>query len=99
MTEASVLCERVKKSYRKARSSVYAVYGNICNCCGEDEEKFLSIDHVNDDGAAHRKQFTSQRQMYVHIIKENYSDTFQLLCRNCNWGRYVNNGICPHKTE
>ena len=29
-------------------------YGRACSCCGETEPAFLTIDHVNNDGAEHR---------------------------------------------
>lgn len=97
--------ERVKKSNMSVRDEVYKHYGNICACCGETESKFLSIDHVNNDGAKHRKEIwtsasrrSSGSHLYRWIIKNNYPDGFQLLCMNCNHGKSRNDGICPHKT-
>jgi hypothetical protein len=29
--------------------------------------------------------------------KHGYPEGFQVLCMNCNWGRYRNGGVCPHE--
>jgi hypothetical protein len=43
--------------YRRAvRSKAIQAYGGVCACCGLDDEPFLSIDHINNDGAEHRRQ-------------------------------------------
>lgn len=34
-------------------------YGNKCKCCGETNHIFLSIDHINNDGADYRKEIFS----------------------------------------
>jgi len=34
----------------KLKTMVYNHYGWLCNCCGETTPKFLTIDHVNNDG-------------------------------------------------
>lgn len=91
------------RHYRdKLKKQVFDHYGNQCACCGEIEEKFLSIDHVNGGGNQHRKQISSGYdsgggQTYLWLIRNNFPDGFQLLCMNCNWGRTYNNGVCPHK--
>lgn len=84
----------------KVREFVYAAYGNKCSClsCGETKWQFLTLDHVGDDGAAHRKEINC-----VDIIdwakKNNCPPTLRLLCWNCNGGRERNNGVCPHLTD
>lgn len=32
-------------------------YGAKCSCCGETEVCFLTIEHLENDGMAHRKKF------------------------------------------
>lgn len=68
-----------------------------CNCCGEKTYPFLVIDHVNNDGAEHRREIGSQ--IYQWLKKNNYPEGFQVLCVNCNHGKRVNNGVCPHQTN
>lgn len=31
------------------------------------------------------------------IINNDYPNDIQVLCFNCNWGKHLNGGICPHK--
>lgn len=93
--------KRVKLNRQKIRLVVLSHYcaGNPrCACCGEDEYKFLSIDHINNNGGKHRRELGSNSYMYDWIIKNNYPKDFQVLCMNCNTakGWY---GICPHKLK
>src|SRR5574343_20102 len=83
---------------KRLKDSVMSYYGNKCSCCGETEPKFLTVDHVNNDGAAHRKEVHGDK-IYSHIIKANFPDSFQILCWNCNLGKQFNGGICPHKSH
>jgi hypothetical protein len=78
------------------RAKVYAAYGDKCQCCGESNPLFLTLDHVNNDGHIERKQF-SQGGLYSRIIQRNFPDIYQLLCWNCNTGKRRNNGVCPHQ--
>jgi hypothetical protein len=69
-----------------------------CNCCGEDNLLFLTVDHVDSDGHLERKsgKYTNGSQFYDLIVKQGFPDNYQLLCYNCNMGRARNNGVCPH---
>ncbi len=89
-----------QRSYReKLKQIVYQAYGNKCACCGEAEPKFLSIDHVNNDGGLSRRAgFDNNTTVLMGRIKSaGFPDDFQLLCMNCNHGKSRNGGICPHK--
>jgi len=88
-------CEYAKKLHGNLREAVLVRYGKRCNCCGETQPKFLQMDHINNDGNQHRKVYKGY--IYRWIVEHNYPDTFQVLCANCNWGKHMNNGICPHK--
>ncbi len=83
----------------RVRDIVYNTYGGyVCNCCGENERKFLSVDHINNDGAAHRREHghTTGEKMHRWLIREGFPDGFQILCMNCQWGKRNNEGVCPH---
>jgi hypothetical protein len=86
------------KEWRKGiRAEVVAGYGGQCQCCAELNIKFLTLDHVNDDGAEHRRTMTSATNIYLWARRNGYPDTLRLLCYNCNLGRAANGGVCPHK--
>lgn len=70
--------------------------GAICGCCKESNPKFLTIDHIESDGAAHRKEI-GRGSLYRWLKRHNYPPGFRVLCFNCNCGREYNGGICPHK--
>lgn len=89
-----------QKRYRdKLKAEVYAAYGNRCACCGEAEVRFLSIDHVDNDGFLNRKAGFDNctTALMGRIKREGFPPSFQLLCMNCNHGKSRNNGVCPHK--
>lgn len=84
------------------REAVYSHYGKKCNCCGEVILKFLTIDHVNNDGYKERTVILGKSKpagdgIFAKIIKEGFPKKYQVLCMNCNLGKSRNNGICPHK--
>jgi hypothetical protein len=82
---------------RKIRQEALDHYGGCCTCCGETELVFLTIDHINNDGAEHRRQLGSKggNSFYYWLRRNSYPDTFQILCWNCNAAKHIN-GICPH---
>ncbi len=94
---------RIHSSKRtERRALVLNAYGNMCECCGEANSVFLCIDHINQDGAAHRKALrnSSNQVFYKFLIDNDFPrDNFRILCYNCNYGRYVNGGTCPHEQE
>jgi hypothetical protein len=86
-------------SYRKLRAALFAAYGGSCACCGETESAFLTIDHVNGDGASHRAGVGDGTPAIYRWLRDRGfpREGFQLLCRNCNYGKYLC-GECPHRT-
>ena len=83
--------------YRKKKLKVVEHYSNgknCCECCGEKEIIFLSIDHIDGGGGKHRKKVG--HNMVHWIYKNNFPSGFRILCHNCNMaiGRH---GYCPHK--
>ncbi len=90
------------------RKRILAHYGNKCVCCGEIERMFLSLDHINGGGNEHRRQIgnnpnnrcgSSSTQFYKWVEKNGYPDILQILCHNCNMGKHLNSGVCPHKNQ
>lgn len=88
---------------RKTRDQVFAAYGGYrCVCCGESEPKFLTLDHINNDGGQFRAEMLGKRTMagyhtYRWLLKNGCPPTVQVMCMNCQHGKAQNGGICPHQ--
>jgi hypothetical protein len=99
-------CRVKNREYGKRRKDLcFSHYGGyICSCCGETEEKFLTLDHIHNDGAAHRRHMNGDRRyrgtsIYGWLIRNRFPAGFQVLCFNCNCGKHLNGGICPHEAK
>lgn len=93
----SVILSRKQQTDRALKAEVMAAYGGKCECCGEGHIEFLTIDHVNGDGAEHRAALGKGRRIYADIKRQGFpKGKYRCLCLNCNisLGFY---GYCPHK--
>ena len=89
--------------YLKSRFIVLRKYSNgrgiFCNCCGERNIAFLTIDHINNDGAKHREEIgRSSDKLYRWAVKNNFPPVLQVLCWNCNSSLGLF-GYCPHQVN
>jgi len=83
-----------KARYRiKLKREVMALYALpvACQFCGFAQLDGLVLDHINNDGAAHRKAENlssrgagSGTRIYEFIRKNGKIDGLQVLCANCN---------------
>lgn len=92
--------DKTRRLVYALKDEVYTAYGGWrCACCGETERSFLTIDHVNQDGAKMRKsgKHSSPERMYRWLKKKGFPDGYQILCMNCQFGRKHNDGVCPHQ--
>lgn len=72
------------------RQRVFSHYGGKCAGCGEPDWVVLTIDHINEDGGDRRRKGEPKGiAFYRWIENNNYPTDLQLLCRNCNWRKYV----------
>lgn len=91
-----------RRSREKVRDAVFNHYGGYkCRCCGETIKSLLTIDHIDDNGAAHRLSMSHKRQstgerLYRWLRDNGFPTSFQVLCYNCNVGKH-RNGVCPHQ--
>lgn len=95
--------EKVKEYRRKIKGEVISKYGGYCKCCKETRVEFLTIDHINSDGAMERKalfgsQSGSSNQWYLKLRREDKRSDLQVLCFNCNVAKFIY-GKCPHELE
>ena len=95
--------EKTKRAQTICKDHVFAAYGGYkCNCCGETESMFLSIDHVDNNGAQERKSGLysgSGYGFYRWLRKTGFPPGYQVLCMNCQVGKHKNGGVCPHQTS
>lgn len=88
-----------KAYYDRRKKMVFEHYGEQCACCGESTFEFLSIDHINNDGYLEKLSDGSRLSgvhLYLKIVQDGFPKTFQTLCMNCNFGKRMNRGVCPH---
>jgi len=72
-------------------------YGGECSCCGEKEPVFLSLEHKNGGGEAHRKRLGSGFAIWWELKRLGWpQDEYTILCHNCQRGVLRPDG-CPHK--
>lgn len=91
---------------RRLRMQVITAYGSKCMCCGESNPFFLSIDHIENNGAEHRQAIGLDRRkgtgftFYSWLRQRGFpKEGLQLLCFNCNAAKGMWGGICPHVRE
>ena len=83
--------EIVRRHDENLKNAVINVLTNgegTCRWCGQGDQDVLTIDHINNDGAEHRKAFGGRvfggRALYNWLVKNDYPEGFQVLCFNCN---------------
>ena len=90
-----------QKNYRhRLRTMILMWYGGRCECCGENRDEFLCIDHINGGGNKHRNEISGGKKMasykfYLWLKRNNFPEGFRILCANCNAA--VVKGLCPHQ--
>lgn len=81
-----------RKTNRNIRLFTIQLLGGKCVRCGNTDIRVLQVDHINGDGAKHRKEFNNKhsvlRAVILKELKSNLIEAkkrYQLLCANCNW--------------
>ncbi len=89
---------RAKELRDDLKKRCFALFGGVCACCEEKEIAFLSLDHINNDGAEKRRAGESTgTALYRKIAGGAPRSHLQVLCANCQWGKKHNGGVCPHQ--
>jgi hypothetical protein len=85
-----------RRRYPVLRAEVLARLGKRCRCCGESNPKFLTVDHIHNDGFRERQTFSNPRSLYLKIKRTScLRGRYQILCWNCNAAKAFH-GLCPH---
>jgi hypothetical protein len=86
----------------KIRLEVLKYYSPTLSCaiCGENQIKFLAIDHINGGGEEDRRSVNGCFHLYLY--KQGLPDGFRILCHNCNFKygvRYYDGSKASKKPE
>jgi hypothetical protein len=106
--------EKCRQDQRKIRKNLKRemvnAYGGQCACCGESHIEFLTLDHVNGDGAEERLRLGFRQgnknkdggigsAFYLHLKKLGWPNNgYQVLCYNCNCAKRAS-ACCPHERK
>lgn len=83
------------------KAEVIDHYGGSCACCGESQLVFLTIDHPEGNGAAHRRAIFGDsvgragERFYRWLKRNGLPAEFRVLCWNCQHASF--RGECPHE--
>ena len=88
--------KRIARRNKALALIAYSQNPPSCQCCGETLFEFLSIDHINGNGNAHRRSI-NRKNIFGYLRARGWPEGYRVLCMNCNisHGFY---GYCPHKS-
>lgn len=85
--ESPTHLQEVRAAYaRSIKVECLDNYGGRKCPCGEDDITTLSLDHVNDDGAEHRRETGTRGQNFYHMLRKKgfpQEPPLQVACMNC----------------
>lgn len=92
-----------KRDYwNKIKEEVIVAYGGKCQCCGETERRFLTLEHVNgrkNHGRSKNGRRITGKKAMAEVKRLGFpKDEFQILCFNCNCAKGIY-GMCPHQMK
>jgi hypothetical protein len=91
-SETQTHLKEVRAAYaRSIKIECLEQYGGCCCPCGEIDIDVLTLDHVSDDGAYHRRQLFGNQRLggnnFYHTLRKSEfpnDPPLQVLCMNCN---------------
>ena len=99
--------KKLKENSAKIKLDVFTHYSKIisnsdvpiCACCGYDDLRFLSLDHI--DGRikiSEKEKKLISSGLWKYVKAQGFQKGYQVLCHNCNIakgrGKY-----CPHQLD
>lgn len=93
------MSEADRRYHWKLKVSAITTYGGKCVHCGITNIQYLTIDHIDNNGGAHREQlFGSKRQaghvFYSWLKRNDYPPGYRVLCYNHNSSRQFHPELC-----
>lgn len=83
--------QQSREAKHRLRQRLFDVYGTKCVRCGFDDVRALTLDHVNNNGAAERAQL-GERGVYRRALLPECRADYRMLCMNCQF-------ITRHETK
>jgi len=93
------ILKRMKASREKDRLTVMNHYSDgklECDCCGEQNYMFLTINHDEGRKKWNHPHSLNGHKLYRWLIKNNFPKGFSVKCFNCNIAEGLY-GFCIHK--
>jgi len=95
------ILDKLRIKHQELKQEFITEYGGRCQCCGETNSSFLTLDHVagNGEGRRHRDGCGNSTRIKKELKKQGWpkDGRYQILCYNCNCARAHNQNICPHQ--
>lgn len=83
----------------KLRTRFFDIYGSSCVCCGEKNQRLLTVGHKLNDGYKDKLEKGGYWGVIRRAIKHPNFTKYETQCFNCNCGAAHNDGLCPHKSD
>ena len=80
-----------RRSKKKLKYSVFAMYGSECSICWFSDIRALTLDHIKNNGAEERKEL-GERGVYRRAVEDHRPDEYRILCMNCQFIERVKHG-------
>lgn len=101
-TKVTRQASQKERSERIKRTVLNGYGGCKCIWCGDTVLANLTLDHIANDGAKHRKKLRTdgsgdynRGDFYTLMIKQGFPEGLQVCCMGCNWAKRMNGGILP----
>ena len=90
-------CSNIRgKEFRKKQKIEFInAYGGCCQCCGESEISFLTIEHIRNSG--NKLIYAAKYTLISRLKRLGWPDEYTCLCYNCNMSTKEYGTICIHK--
>jgi hypothetical protein len=90
-----------RKAWQRLKAEIIAHYSHgtmKCSKCSHCDIRALTIDHINNNGAAHRAELKRQGvdKFYHWLKRSGWPKGFQVLCMNCQWEKRWDEGDLKH---
>lgn len=76
--------EKTRRATKRLKDKIFAMYGKVCMRCGFEDERALTLDHIQHNGAEERKSL-GERKVYRKAASFFQPEVYRILCMNCQF--------------